>query len=39
MFAGRIYGEEIQSYDSVVRMRRLLSLKKAEPILMEEQVA
>ncbi len=27
MFAGRIYGEEIQSYDSVVRMRRLLSLK------------
>jgi hypothetical protein len=27
MFAGRIYGDEVQKYDVVLKMRHLLSLK------------
>jgi flavin-dependent dehydrogenase len=35
LFAGRVYGSEVHQYDSVRRMRRLLSLKPAgDPVAM-----
>jgi 1H-pyrrole-2-carbonyl-[peptidyl-carrier protein] brominase len=39
MFAGRIYGEAIHSYDSVMRMRHLLSLKGMYEPVAEQQPA
>jgi flavin-dependent dehydrogenase len=32
MFAGRIYGEEVQQSDVVLKMRHLLSIKDAHPV-------